>query len=126
MMNLQSFDHIVLCVNDVQHMIRFYEQVLGMQAREERPGKWSLHFGDCKISLQDVVSVPEMAKGTTPSSGNFCMLTQTPMVEIVQHLKNSQVQILEGPAEKLGAIGPILSVYFNDPDGNLIEVSRKI
>jgi catechol-2,3-dioxygenase len=44
-------DHIVLCVADVQRSIAFYTSLLGMQPREERPGKWSLHFGPNKISL---------------------------------------------------------------------------
>jgi catechol 2,3-dioxygenase-like lactoylglutathione lyase family enzyme len=43
---------------------------------------------------------------------------------IVAHLSAQGIAILEGPVEKTGAQGPFLSVYFNDPDGNLIEVSR--
>ena len=33
------------------------------------------------------------------------------------------VAIIEGPVAKTGAHGPIRSVYFRDPDMNLIEVS---
>jgi catechol 2,3-dioxygenase-like lactoylglutathione lyase family enzyme len=36
------------------------------------------------------------------------------------------VPVEEGPVERTGATGPILSVYFRDPDQNLIEVSNYI
>jgi len=32
----------------------------------------------------------------------------------------------EGPVTRLGAAGTLESVYFRDPDGNLVEVSNVI
>lgn len=123
-MQVRAFDHIVLCVADVGATCRFYARVLGMEPREERPGKWSLHFGANKISLQDVRSVPEIARRTTPGSGNFCLLTDAPIAEWVARLEVEGVTIIDGPGQREGATGPILSIYFNDPDGNLVEVSN--
>ena len=123
-MRVRAFDHIVLCVADVGATCRFYERVLGMVSREERPGKWSLHFGANKISLQDVRSVPDIARGTLPGTGNFCLLTDTPIAEWVARLQAEGVAIIDGPGEREGATGSILSIYFNDPDGNLVEVSN--
>lgn len=40
--------------------------------------------------------------------------------------QNCNVKITEGPVERTGAKGPIQSVYFRDPDNNLIEVSNYI
>jgi catechol 2,3-dioxygenase-like lactoylglutathione lyase family enzyme len=125
-MNVTAFDHLVLSVRDVARTCDFYARMLGMEPREERPGKWSLHFASHKISLQDVAAIPAIASATTPGSGNFCLLTDTPMAEFVAHLKSEGVAIIEGPAERVGACGPILSVYFRDPDGNLVEVSNRI
>ncbi|UVC07470.1 VOC family protein [Rhizobium sp. TH2] len=125
-MNILGFDHIVLCVKNVAETLEFYERVLGMRRREERPGKWSLHFGSNKISLQDVQSSPDLAKRTVPGSGNFCVLTNTPIAEVVEQLRSNDVEIVEGPAEKAGAVGRILSVYFRDPDLNLVEVSNRL
>ena len=34
------------------------------------------------------------------------------------------VEIEAGPVPKTGATGPLISVYFRDPDGNLVEVSN--
>lgn len=125
-MHITALDHIVLCVTNVDHTLAFYRRVLGMERREERPGKWSLHFGAQKISLQDVSTVPEIAKNTTAGSGNFCLLTDTPIHDVVVHLEREQVPIVEGPSERLGATGRLLSVYFRDPDGNLIEISNRL
>ena len=126
MIRIDALDHIVLCVRDVPATIAFYGRVLGMEARQERPGKWSLHFGANKISLQDAATSPGIAGDTVPGSGNFCLLTQTPMAEIVAGLEREGVAIVDGPGERTGAIGAILSVYFKDPDGNLVEVSNRI
>ena len=77
-MKVRSIDHVALTVADVPRTCRFYERVLGMKAREERPGKWCLDFGSNKISLHDPDHVPEDAKNAVPGSGNFCMLTDAP------------------------------------------------
>ena len=124
--SLTRLDHIVLCVADVAATRAYYERVLGMEAREERPGKWSLHFGDHKISLQDAGTAPDIARDTVPGSGNFCILTDEPIEAVVEHLEREGVEIRVGPAERDGAVGRIMSVYFNDPDGNLVEISNLI
>jgi catechol 2,3-dioxygenase-like lactoylglutathione lyase family enzyme len=123
---VHALDHIVLCVGDVARACRFYADLLGMEPREERPGKWSLHFGDQKISLQDAVAAPAIARDTVPGSGNFCLLTETPVADVAARLEAEGIAIVDGPGERAGATGPILSVYFRDPDGNLVEVGNRL
>ena len=125
-MKLIGLDHIVLCVSDVSRTIAFYEGVLGMKALEERPGKWSLHFGANKISLQDAKTAPDMARDTVPGSGNFCVLTEEPVSRLADSLQKLGIDIVAGPDERAGATGRILSVYFRDPDGNLVEISNRL
>jgi catechol 2,3-dioxygenase-like lactoylglutathione lyase family enzyme len=120
-----SFDHIVLCVRDVAVTREFYERVLGMTAREERPGKYSLQFGGHKISLQDAATSPNIARDTVPGSGNFCLLSDTPVAEWRAHLISHSVEIIDAGLRD-GATGTIDSLYFNDPDGNLVEVSNLV
>ncbi|UVK36524.1 VOC family protein [Mesorhizobium sp. AR10] len=125
-MKITALDHMVLAVHDVERTCRFYQRVLGMEPRQERPGKWSLHFGANKISLQDVRASPDIARDTVPGSGNFCVLTDTPIDEVVRQLSAESIEIVAGPGERSGAVGAILSVYFKDPDGNLVEVSNRL
>ena len=120
-----GFDHIVLCVRDVVATRAFYEGVLGMSAREERPGKYSLQFGANKISLQDAATSPSIARDTVPGNGNFCLLSDTPVAEWRTHLEAQGVAILDAGLRD-GATGTIDSLYFHDPDGNLVEVSNLI
>lgn len=125
-MNILSLDHIVLVVKDVAQTCTFYQKVLGIEPVEHPPGKWGLRFGPHKISLQAEGKVPPIASQTTRGGSNFCLLTDTPIEEVVRHLQNCAVEIIAGPAQRDGALGPILSVYFYDPDGNLVEVSNQI
>ena len=48
--------------------------------------------------------------------GDLCFLTETPLTEIAAHLEHCAVEIFEGPVARTGATGPILSLYFRDPD----------
>ena len=119
-MKLTGFDHIVLCVRDLQATIGFYRDLLGMEPREERPGKWSLHFGANKVSLQDAVANPAIASDTIPGTENFCVLTDEPVPHVANTLRQRGVEIT-AEGERDGATGRILSIYFRDPDGNRIE-----
>jgi catechol 2,3-dioxygenase-like lactoylglutathione lyase family enzyme len=120
-----GLDHIVLCVRDVAATRAFYERVLGMASREERPGKYSLQFGANKISLQDAATSPTIARDTVPGSGNFCLLSDTPVEAWRAHLVEQGVEIVDSGLRD-GATGTIASLYFNDPDGNLVEVSNLV
>lgn len=120
-----GLDHIVLCVRDVAATRAFYERVLGMASREERPGKYSLQFGANKISLQDAATSPTIARDTVPGSGNFCLLSDTPVEAWRAHLVEQGVEIVDSGLRD-GATGTIASLYFNDPDGNLVELSNLV
>ncbi len=120
-----GLDHIVLSVRDVAATRAFYERVLGMASREERPGKYSLQFGANKISLQDAATSPTIARDTVPGSGNFCLLSDTPVEAWRAHLVEQGVEIVDSGLRD-GATGTIASLYFNDPDGNLVEVSNLV
>ncbi len=124
-MNIERLDHFVLTVACIDTTIAFYERVLAMEAIEFAGGRRALRFGDQKINLHAAASpFPERAKHPTAGSGDFCLISKTPMDDVIDHLKRMQVEIIAGPVDKSGALGPILSVYFFDPDGNLVEISN--
>ena len=122
-MEITGFDHIVLSCHSVADVVAFYRDVLQLQVGEERPGKWAIWFGSNKISLQDEANKPPLAAGTLPGTGNFCVLSDIAVAEIAEMLRSRGVEIL-AEGERLGATGPIQSVYFRDPEGNLVEIAN--
>ena len=124
-MRIKRLDHLVLTVKDVEATSRFYERVLGMEPVTFGEGRRALRFGQHKINLHAAGrEVEPKAERPTPGSGDLCLITATPCAEVVRHLRDCGVPVLQGPVTRTGALGPIVSVYFRDPDGNLLEVSN--
>ncbi len=124
MVTIDRIDHLVITAFDVERTIDFYTRVLGMEAITFAGGRRGLAFGRQKINLHQAGREYEpKALKPTPGSVDVCFITQGPLDEVVEHVKACGVKIAEGPVEKTGALGPMQSIYFRDPDGNLIEVS---
>jgi catechol 2,3-dioxygenase-like lactoylglutathione lyase family enzyme len=123
-MKIDGLDHIVLTVKDIDATCAFYERVLGMNAVTFGAGRKALSFGNQKINLHQYGNEFEpKAKRPTPGSVDVCFITSVPITEVISHLASCGVTVLEGPVPRTGARGQIVSVYFRDPDMNLIEVS---
>jgi catechol 2,3-dioxygenase-like lactoylglutathione lyase family enzyme len=125
MLALDSLDHLVLTVADIEATCNFYSRFLGMQVVSFGDGRKALTFGIQKINLHQIGHEFEpKAIRPTPGSADLCFLTQTPLAEVIAHLRSCQRVIVEGPVQRTGATGPIESVYLRDPDGNLIEIAN--
>jgi catechol 2,3-dioxygenase-like lactoylglutathione lyase family enzyme len=122
-MQILRFDHIVLTVADVAATCAFYERVLGMQIVTFAGDRKALSFGEQKINLHQAGREFEpKAARPTPGSADLCLVAKAPLDDVIAHLRACGVPVLEGPVQRTGAIGAITSVYFRDPDDNLIEV----
>ncbi|MBN8736496.1 MAG: VOC family protein [Xanthomonadales bacterium] len=124
-MQIERLDHLVLTVRDVEASVAFYTRVLGMRAVVFGNGRRALAFGRQKINLHpaDAPLQPHAAKPTR-GSADLCLISATPIDAVMAELQQAGIAIEQGPVPRTGALGPITSVYFRDPDGNLIEVSR--
>ena len=126
---IDSLDHLVLTVADITATLAFYCDVLGMQQEVFHPtdgsNRHALKFGAQKINLHAAANpfVPHAAH-PAPGSADLCFLSDTPLADWQAHLKRTNIAIEQGPIERTGATGPILSLYVRDPDGNLIEISN--
>jgi catechol 2,3-dioxygenase-like lactoylglutathione lyase family enzyme len=106
MLTVNSLDHLVLNVRDVEISAAWYAHVLGMTREDHQNAaggarRTSMRFGRMKINLRPV-DASEDEWFTASGCG---------------------VEVVTGPVTKRGAMGDILSVYCRDPDGSLIEVS---
>ncbi len=124
---IDRIDHIVLNVKDVEISAAWYQRVLGME-REDfgAEGRTALKFGGQKINLRpadhDLGSWITGAN-TGAGAGDVCFITAIPPMDVVAHLHDCGVMIVQGPIERAGALGPIQSVYCRDPDGTLVEIA---
>ena len=125
MISIDRIDHLVLTVFDIDRTIDFYSRVLGMEPVSFAGGRRGLAFGRQKLNLHQAGREFE-PKALRPAPGaiDICFITLMPLEDVMARLREEGVAIIEGPVDKTGALGAMKSVYFRDPDGNLIEVSR--
>jgi catechol 2,3-dioxygenase-like lactoylglutathione lyase family enzyme len=124
---ISHIDHLVLTVSSLEETCSFYQKALNFE-RIDLPGRpAALHFGFCKINVHQVDHTFE-PKAYAPNTGSadFCLITADPIEGVIHQLQANGVTVEEGPVERNGAQGKMLSIYFRDPDHNLIEISRYI
>lgn len=122
---IDGLDHLVLTVQSVDRTVAFYTGILGMRVERRTGRPTALHFGAQKFNIHQAGREFEpKARLPTPGGGDFCLLTAMPIDRVVAALERAGVTIEVGPVAREGACGPMISVYFRDPDGNLVEVAR--
>ena len=122
---INRLDHLVLTVKDVEATCSFYSQALGMEVVPFGNDRKALVFGSQKINLhQRGKEFEPKAHRPTSGSEDLCFITNTPLSQVTQHLHSCGIVIEEGPVERTGATGVIVSLYIRDPDLNLLEVSN--
>lgn len=123
-MKITGLDHLVLTVIDPAQSVDFYTRVLSMEARSYGDGRLALHFGTQKINLHRAgEEIEPRAARPLPGSADLCLTVDVFLEEALAHLQAHGVAILLGPVERTGALGPMQSLYFRDPDENLIELA---
>ncbi|MDO6515524.1 MULTISPECIES: VOC family protein [unclassified Neptuniibacter] len=126
-MQVESIDHLVLTVKDIDKTVNFYMSVMGMEKVVFGEGRVALSFGNQKINLHQLGKEYEPKAGNVKTgSSDLCFIIKQPINQIIAHLNACKVSIIDGPVNRTGATGKIVSVYFRDPDQNLIEVSNYV
>lgn len=124
-MKIDCLDHLVLTVKDINATCNFYTNVMGMDVVTFAGGRKALVFGEQKINLHEHgKEFDPKALHPTPGSADLCFITTVPLSEVARHIQSCGVEIIEGPVQRTGAAGKIMSIYLRDPDRNLIEVSN--
>jgi catechol 2,3-dioxygenase-like lactoylglutathione lyase family enzyme len=122
---IDRIDHLVLTVEDLERTVAFYVDVLGMTKATFGPDRTALMFGSSKINLhQRGREFEPKAASPTPGSADLCLVADGSLEVVAAELAAKGIAIEEGPVQRTGARGPIMSVYIRDPDGNLIELSN--
>ena len=123
-MKIRALDHLVLTASDVEATVAFYER-LGMRRVTFGNDRVALRFGTQKLNLHAAgAEIEPHASRPTPGGADLCFLVSEPLEEVVDELAAAGIPVELGPVERMGATGPICSVYVRDPDGNLVELSE--
>ncbi|MEC4677252.1 MAG: VOC family protein [Nitrospirota bacterium] len=126
-MKITQLDHLVLTVKNIEITVSFYTSVLGMKKEVFGEGRIALKFGEQKINLHTCDdNIQPRAMHATPGSADLCFITDVPLDTTIKAVKFCGIEIIQGPVERTGARGKILSFYVRDPDGNLIEIATEL
>ena len=126
---ISGIDHVVLVVKDIPTALAFYSDVLGLEVLGE--AEWrrgERRFPSLKVGATNMLNVhdpsyPDAALNPQPGSEDLCFVWEGPIENAVTRLQSRGVAIEVGPVKRRGARGVMgTSVYFRDPDGNLIEL----
>jgi catechol 2,3-dioxygenase-like lactoylglutathione lyase family enzyme len=126
-----AMDHIVLNVEDEESMVAFYSKILMFPAErldEYRSG--TVPFPSVRLNADTIIDLfPKKMWEQSARTGagrenlnHFCIaLSKSAWQGLVDRLEANAIPIEEGPVPRWGAHGTGTSVYFRDPEGNLIE-----
>lgn len=130
---IQGIDHVAITVVDLQRSTSFYCDVLGGHVANEysMAGKVMIKqimIGGAMLNVHAWGhGHPLVAARPTPGSADLCLRWNGPIDAAVAFLMSAQVEIVEGPVARDASTGEIgTSVYFRDPDGNLLELLSTI
>ena len=125
---VSGIDHIAVTVNDLTQSIAFYRDKLGARVVNE------YKIGD-KVAVVQVLlggammnvhctdhGHPLVAKKPTPGAVDLCFRWKGGAESAKAFLEKAGVAVIEGPVPRDASDGKQgKSVYFRDPDGNLLE-----
>lgn len=125
-MKIVNFDHIVITVNNLYESKNFYHEVIGLPIKRSETTKdhVSLICGNSLLRLRQSDNYVNaiVAEKLIPGSFDFCLESADNINTIIGQLKNNKIKIELGPITKHGVKGKMTSVYFRDPDNNLVEI----
>ena len=129
LVKITQMDHIVLRNKDVEKSLRFYTEVLGLQA--ERVDRWragEIRFPSARINADTIIDFfgsdqESIGKEGIKNQDHFCMVIEpTDMEALKNKFVEMGVAIQAGPGKRWGSHGEGISLYIYDPDDNVVEL----
>ena len=128
--SLLAIDHVAITVADVDATCAFYDRLFGVQVLDDhRLGGATIVRvivvgGGVRLSVHQFGNgVDLVADKPTPGSVDICLRWSASIEAAAAHLESHGVTVIDGPSPRQTADRrPSQSVYFRDPDANLIEL----
>jgi catechol 2,3-dioxygenase-like lactoylglutathione lyase family enzyme len=129
MASIKGLDHVAITVANMEATCGWYGRLFGgRQINEHAEGGKVLvrqiAIGGAMLSVHQSGNGLELvAKLPTVGAADICFRWNGDIESAVALLHRHGVEIIEGPTPRRTADGlPSRSVYFRDPDGNLLEL----
>lgn len=132
-MGIKGIDHWVIVAGNLERTLEFYARLGFEIAWEQRPDRPGRGMPTIRIGRHQKINVhapewPERsgylgARHPTVGSVDFCLEWEGTVAEVLSLLEKNGVPVEAGPAMRTCARGPSTSVYFRDPDANLVELT---
>ena len=130
-MGIKGIDHWVIVSGDLDRTLAFYERLgftIAWEHREGRPRMATIRISESqKINVHgpEAPERPGYLGARHPSVGgaDFCLEWDGTVQEVLDLLKKAGVTPEAGPGPRTCARGVSTSVYFRDPDDNLVELT---
>ncbi len=126
---ISGYDHVAITVADLDVSIPFYERVLGAKVHHthEIDGRVivkGIRIGRAAMNMHQAGNgVDLVARTPLPGSQDLCFRWEGTVEEAKAQLEAAGVEVIEGPSPRNASDdSPASSVYFRDPDGNLLEL----
>jgi|SRR2546422_4021991 len=128
-MGIKGIDHWVIVVADLKRTLEFYRRLgftIAWETRPGRPDMPTIRISDAQKINVHGADWPEQrwylgARRPAVGGADFCLEWEGTVQEVLDLLENNGVKPEVGPATRTCARGPSTSVYFRDPDENLVE-----
>ena len=128
-LTIRSLEHLVLRVRDLEGMVAFYRDVIGLsvERRQDGIGLVQLRAGTQLVDLVAVDSLLGRTGGVGPGAqgrnlDHFCLNVEDfDLAAVTVHLASHGVAVGDS-GQRDGAGGQGLSVYLSDPEGNGLEL----
>jgi len=123
MPKIKGISHVVLYVNDLDKMVAFYRDVLGLIKYREYPGRMVFFTPDPEIDDHQL-ALANGREGTAKLIGHIAWRVETPadVKAFYDRFKAQVVPIDHCVSHAYQEMGNTVSCYFLDPEGNRLEI----
>ena len=118
--NPSGINHITLRVNDIERSQHFYGKILGFKLQKKMGRSMAVYRigGDSLVIVEAETSYDRDSRDYRVDHFGFFVDSPEDVNTMTQYLKENEVTILSGPANRKNG----RFVFISDPDGNMIEI----
>ena len=129
MPHILGLDHVAFAARDLEETCAFYDKLFGARTHLERTQDRKtlvrqIGLGGALLSIHQAGNGLELvARQPNVGGADICLRWSGTIESAAELLRKHEIPIISGPSPRRTADGlAALSIYFRDPDGNLLEL----